>query len=51
MLMQTPHGRTNRDDISVEERCLMIYKNPVRTSQETPYVSTIEPHRLMLCKI
>jgi hypothetical protein len=27
------------------------YKNPVRTSQETHYVSTTEPSRLVLCKI
>jgi hypothetical protein len=26
-------------------------KNPVRTSQETHYVSATEPSRLMLCKI
>jgi hypothetical protein len=25
-----------------------IYNNPVRTSQETHYVSTTKPHRLML---
>jgi hypothetical protein len=34
-----------------EEFCLLGYKNPVRTSQETHYVSTTEPNRLMLCKI
>jgi hypothetical protein len=28
---------------------LLSYKNPVRTSQETHYVSTTEPNRLMLC--
>jgi hypothetical protein len=27
----------------------MIYKNSVRTSQETHHVSTTEPNRLMLC--
>jgi hypothetical protein len=34
-----------------EECRLLRYKNPVRTSQETNYVSTTEPSRLMLCKI
>jgi hypothetical protein len=34
-----------------EERCLLGYKNPVRTPQETYYVSATEPSRLMLCKI
>jgi hypothetical protein len=30
---------------------LLGYRNTVRTSQETHYVSAIEPSRLMLCKI
>jgi hypothetical protein len=30
---------------------LLGYKTPVRTSQETHYVSATEPSRLMLCKI
>jgi hypothetical protein len=34
-----------------EEWRLLGHKNPVRTSQETHYVSTTEPSRLMLCKI
>jgi hypothetical protein len=34
-----------------EEWRLLGYKNPVRTSQETHYVSTTEPSKLMLCKI
>jgi hypothetical protein len=34
-----------------EEWRLLGYKNPVRTSHETHYVSAIEPSRLMLCKI
>jgi hypothetical protein len=34
-----------------EECRLLGYKNPVRTSQETPYVSATERARLMLCKI
>jgi hypothetical protein len=34
-----------------EECRLLGYKNPVRTSQETHYVSTTEPSQLMLCKI
>jgi hypothetical protein len=34
-----------------EECRLLGYKNPVRTSWETHYVSAIEPSQLMLCKI
>jgi hypothetical protein len=34
-----------------EECHLLGYKNPVRTSQETHYVSTAESSPLMLCKI
>jgi hypothetical protein len=34
-----------------EECCLLGYKNPVRTSQETHYVSATESSQLMLCKI
>jgi hypothetical protein len=34
-----------------EECRLLGYRNPVRTSQETHYVSATEPSRLMLCKI
>jgi hypothetical protein len=34
-----------------EECSLLGYKNPVRTSEETHYVSTTESSRLMLCKI
>jgi hypothetical protein len=34
-----------------EECRLLRYKNPVRTSQETHYVSVTESNRLMLCKI
>jgi hypothetical protein len=34
-----------------EECRLLRYKNPVRTSQETHYVSATELRRLMLCKI
>jgi hypothetical protein len=34
-----------------EEYRLLGYKNPLRTSQETHYVSTTEPSRLMLCRI
>jgi hypothetical protein len=29
--------------------CLLGYRNPVHTSQETPYVSATEPNRLILC--
>jgi hypothetical protein len=34
-----------------EECRLLGYKNPVRTSQETHYVSVTKPSQLMLCKI
>jgi hypothetical protein len=34
-----------------EECRLLGYKNPVRTSQETHYISATEPSQLMLCKI
>jgi hypothetical protein len=34
-----------------EELCLLGYKNPFRTSQETHYVSATESSQLMLCKI
>jgi hypothetical protein len=34
-----------------EECRLLGYKNPVRTSQETYYLSTTESSQLMLCKI
>jgi hypothetical protein len=34
-----------------EERHLLGYKTPVRTPQETHYVSTTESSQLMLCKI
>jgi hypothetical protein len=34
-----------------EERRLLGYKNPVRTSQETHYVSATEPSQLLLLKI
>jgi hypothetical protein len=34
-----------------EEYRLLGYKNPVRTSQETHYVSATESGQLMLCKI
>jgi hypothetical protein len=33
-----------------EECRLLGYKNPVRTSQETHYLSATEPSQLMLCK-
>jgi hypothetical protein len=34
-----------------EESRLLGYKNPVRTSQETHYVSVRESSQLILCKI
>jgi hypothetical protein len=37
--------------IDYEEWRPLGYKNPVRTSQETHYVSTTESSQLMLCKI
>jgi hypothetical protein len=34
------------------EECLLLgYKNPVRTSQETHYISATKLSQLMLCKI
>jgi hypothetical protein len=33
------------------EECLLGYKNPVRTSQDTHYLSAKESSQLMLCKI
>jgi hypothetical protein len=40
-------GKSKND----EEWRLLGYKTPVRTSQETHYVSTAESSQLMLCKI
>jgi hypothetical protein len=37
--------------VDYEEYRLLGYKNPVRTSQETHYVSATESSRLILCKI
>jgi hypothetical protein len=37
--------------VQLEVRRLLGYINPVRTSQETHYVSTTELNQLMLCKI
>jgi hypothetical protein len=34
-----------------EEWRVLGYKNPVRTSQVTPYISATESSQLMLCKI
>jgi hypothetical protein len=39
------------DSTLLEEGRLLGYKNPSRTSQETHYLSVIEPSRLMLCKV
>jgi hypothetical protein len=33
------------------KNAIFCYKNPVRTSQETHYISATEPVRLMICKI
>jgi hypothetical protein len=43
-LTQKAHG-------DYEECRLLGYKPPVRTSQETHYVSATEPSQLMLCKV
>jgi hypothetical protein len=37
--------------VMTEEYHLLEYRNPVRTSQETHYVSATELSQLMLCKI
>jgi hypothetical protein len=37
--------------VTMKNERLPGYKNPVRTSQETHYVSAAESSRLMLCKI
>jgi hypothetical protein len=34
-----------------EQWRLLEYRTPVRTAQETHYVSATEPRQLMLCKI
>jgi hypothetical protein len=39
------------EQITDEECRLLGYKSPVRTSQETHYVSATVPSQLMLCKI
>jgi hypothetical protein len=44
--------RTRATHVQSKEEChLLEYKNPVCTSQETPYVSTTESSQLKLCKI
>jgi hypothetical protein len=43
--------KRERKAIGKEECRLLGYKNPVRTSQETHYVSVTESSKLMLCKI
>jgi hypothetical protein len=44
--------RNNPEDTILHEECrLLAYKNPVPTSQETHYVSVIEPSQLMLSKM
>jgi hypothetical protein len=48
-LLRCDSGR--RKFFSHGEPRLPGYKNPVRTSQETHYVSTTESIQLMLCKI
>jgi hypothetical protein len=38
-------------EVTIEECHVLGYRNPVRTSQETRYLSATEPNRLILCKI
>jgi hypothetical protein len=44
-------GLQHRSGTDYEECRLLGYKNPLRTSQETYYVSATESSQLMLCKI
>jgi hypothetical protein len=37
--------------VTMKNVIFRVYKTPVRTSQETHYVSATVPRRLMLCKI
>jgi hypothetical protein len=50
---RTPNLRhTSSFHVCNYEECRLLgYKSPVRTSQETHYVSATESSRLMLCKI
>jgi hypothetical protein len=44
--------RNNPEDTILHKECrLQGYKNPVRTSQMTHYISTTKSSQLMLCKI
>jgi hypothetical protein len=48
----TSNRRTLRRNTILHEECRLLgHKNPVRTSQETHYVSITEPSQLMVCKI
>jgi hypothetical protein len=39
-------------NMTINEECSLLgYRNAVRTSQETHYISTTEPSQLMRCKI
>jgi hypothetical protein len=49
--LNTEHNRFGFHGGDYEECRLLGYKNPVRTSQETHYVSATEFSQLMLCKI
>jgi hypothetical protein len=46
-ILRNVWGFNGRD---YEECRLLGYKNPVRTSQETPHISATESSQLMLCK-
>jgi hypothetical protein len=49
-----PYGQAQRHE-GIQKMCtecrLIGYQNPVRTSQETHYVSGTDPSLLMLCTI
>jgi hypothetical protein len=47
---QVPQGRFNNGELALLRLNFLtsLYKNSVRTSQETRYVSATEPNRLML---
>jgi hypothetical protein len=55
MALESPEAnyfKAGNKHVRFDEECRLLgYKNPVRTSQETHYVSAIESSRLLLCKI
>jgi hypothetical protein len=46
LLYRTLYGKGH-----YEECRILAYENPIRTSQETHYVSATDTSRLMLCRI